>query len=155
VTEDQRPLFRLEAIEAHARGRGVEDEGLELKEGRTKWAFRLLCLAILVTVLAGFTVSVDQTARGYARVPAGRSPRSAVVDLPIGALPRLAEGKTVRLHDARGKIVHIGQPSSTKEGEAIVPVLVDFTEGEVVEGEATVLLARQTLVDLLLRRNSA
>ena len=105
-----------------------------------------------MTVLAGLTVQVDETARGYAHVP-GAGARSAVVDLPVGALPRVRVGQPVQLHDARGKIVRIGQPSSTKEGVAIVPVFVDVTEGEVVAGEATVRLNRRTLANLLLRRN--
>jgi hypothetical protein len=145
----QRPLFRPEAVEAHARGRGVEDEGLELKEGRTAWAFRLLLLTLLGAIVLGLTVKVDETARGYARV-AGRE---ATIDLPVGALARVRAGQPVRLHSARGHVTFVGRPSAAG-GVPIVPVLVTFESGEVVEGEATVTLARRTLAELLLRRGN-
>jgi hypothetical protein len=153
VTETQqtpnRPLFRPEAVEAHARGRGVDDEGLELKEERTTWAFRLLLLALAVAIAAGLTVRIDETARGRATV-AGNT---AVVDLPIGAFPRLKPGQQVRLHSARGEIAFVGAPQAGAGGVTTVPVTVNFTKGEVVPGEAEVTLSRRTLAELLLGRD--
>lgn len=151
MTETQtpnRPLFRPEAIEAHARGRGVEDEGLELKEERTTWAFRLLLLALAVAIAAGLTIRIDETARGRATV-AGNT---AVVDLPIGAFPRLKPGLKVKLHSARGEVSYVGAPSAAAGGVTTVPVTVTFAEGEVVPGEAEVTLSRRTLAELLLGR---
>jgi hypothetical protein len=143
-----RPLFRPEAIEAHARGRGTDDEGLELREGQTAWTFRLLILSLVLAIGAGLTVKVDETARGPAHV-AGQT---AVVDLPVSSFLRLRQGQQVRLHDAKGTIVNISQQPFTKDGVTLVPVTVSFPEGDVHDGTATVRLSRKTLKDLLLRR---
>jgi hypothetical protein len=144
-----RPLFRPEAVEAHARGRGVDDEGLELKERRTTWAFRLLVLALVATIAAGFMVQVDETARGQATV-AGRN---AVINLPVAAGPRVRPGQPVTLNGVHGTIVDIRDPASNDSGVAVLPVLAYFPEGQLAEGEATVRLARRRLASLLLRRD--
>jgi len=150
ATEERatRPLFRPEAIEAHARGRGTDDEGLELREGQTAWTFRLLVLSLVLAIAGGLTVKVDETARGPAHVAGD----TAVVDLPVSAFPRLRPGQQVRLHDAKGTIVKISQQPFTKDGVTLVPVTVSFPEGGVSDGNATVRLSRKTLANLLLRR---
>ncbi len=150
MTDQQtRPLFRPEAVEAHARGRSFDDdEGLDLKEGQTTWAFRLLILGLVVTVLAALTVKVEETARGNVVVSGGRT----VVHLPITAAPRVARGQPVRLGDARGTVDRIGEPvAPTDGGDPFVPVVVKVTQGTAAEGEASVRLSRRTLASLLLK----
>lgn len=150
MTEQQtRPLFRQEAVEAHARGRSFDDdEGLDLKEGQTAWAFRLLIVGLVATVLAALTVKVEETARGRAFVSGGRT----VVHLPIPAAQRVDVGQPVRLGEAQGRIDRIGAPVAPNDGtEPYVPVVVRVTEGQPRDGEATVRLSRRTLANLLLK----
>ena len=142
-----RQLFQPEAVEAHARGRAADDQGLDLREGRTAWAFRALLLALAVALAAGLTVRVDETARGPARAEG----RTAVVDLPVAALPRLRPGQPVRLGDARGTVTSVGPP--TARGDvAVVPVVVAFPS-EAAPGTAVVRLHRRTLLALLTGRD--
>lgn len=148
MTENPRPLFRPEAIEAHARGRGVDDEGLELKEGQTAWAFRLLLVALLLAVLSAFTFEVSETARGETAEVDGRT---AIVTLPAGAAPRLKPGQPVRIDGNVGEVTKVR--GLVVEGDNnLVVIDARFPEGEVREGKATVTLNRRTLADLLLRR---
>lgn len=148
---DTRPLFRPEAIEAHARGRGVEDEGLELKEERTAWAFRLLLVLLVLAIAVGLTVKIEETAKGRASVTQGTA---ATVDLPVGAAPRLREGQLVRLGKAKGTVTKVLAPTSRENGVPVVPVLVAFDRSP-DDGEATVRLSRRTLAELLLGRGDA
>lgn len=143
---DDRPLFRPEAVEAHARGRGADDAGLELREGRTAWAFRGLLLALAVALVVALTVKVDETARGPARV----SGRTAVVDLPVPALGRLRAGQPVRLGEARGTVSSVGQPV-VRGDAAVVPVSATL-DRDAADGTAVVRLNRRTLAQLLLGR---
>ena len=148
-TRDTRPLFRPEAVEAHARGRGVEDTTLDLKEHRTTWAYRLLILGLVLAILGGLTVRVEETARGKATV-AGLN---VVVLLPIGTLPRVEEGQRVRLDDLTGRVTVVGSPTSDDGGRPVVPVLATFPEGtRPVDGEATVRLSHRTLFQILVKR---
>lgn len=152
TTEQTRPLFRPEAVEAHARGRGVaDDEGLELKEGRTAWSFRLLLFALALAIVVAFTVKVDQTARGRAEVRGN----SAVVLVPAGVLPRLRPGQLVVLNGAEGRVTRVptgDDAMAGEDGKAVVPVTATFAEAP-APGKATVVLSRQTLANLLMRRN--
>lgn len=139
------PLFRPEAVEAHARGRGGDDEGLELREGRTQWAFRGLLLALLLALGMVLTVEVDETARGALRADGA----TAAVDLPVAALPRLRPGQQVRVGAVRGTVTTVGQP--TAQGDiAVVPVGTTLPPD--VTGTATVRLNRRTLAQLLMGR---
>lgn len=148
-TRENRPLFRPEAVEAHARGRGVEDEGLDLRENRTTWAYRLLVLGLLLAIVVGLTTKVEETAHGTAHV-AGSTVR---VDVPIGALSRLQEGQLVRLDDLTGRVAMVNNPTSDAAGRPVVPVIVTFpADARPVPGEATVRLSRRTLAQLLLKR---
>jgi hypothetical protein len=148
VTETQpprTPLFRPEAVEAHARGRGADDEGLELREGRTQWAFRVLLLVLVLALAAVLTVKVDETARG----PLHAAGATATVDLPVAALPRLRAGQQVRVGVVRGTVTTVGQP--TARGDvAVVPVGTTLPSD--VAGTATVRLNRRTLAQLLMGR---
>lgn len=147
VTE-RRPLFRPEAVEAHARGRAAGDEGLELREERTTWAFRGLLLALAAALVVAFTYHVDQTVRG----PAVASGRTAVVEVPSGAVPRLRLGQQVRLGGANGTITTF-EGSSLQGNVAVVRVRATFDE-PVSSGEATILLSSQTLAELVRRRGN-
>ena len=149
MTETTRPLFRAEAIEAHARGRGADDEGLDLKERRTSWSFRILILLLVAVVSGTLMVNVDETARGEATV-AGRN---AVIALPVSSTPRLRPGLQVTLNGARGTVTAI-QGTKTKGESAFVDVLATF-DRDPVEGTASVRLSRGTLVSLLLGRRRA
>lgn len=151
MTEPQvaepRPLFRPEAVEAHARGRGADDEGLELKEGQTAWAFRLLIIALVLAVLSGLTIKVNETARGQAKVVGG----AMVVDLPVSALPRLHRGQPVRVNGVDGTIGSDPQPVA--EGSTTFVRVTATFEGALPEpGKATVRLSRKSVANLLLRR---
>ena len=148
-TRENRPLFRPEAVEAHARGRGVEDEALDLRENQTTWAYRLLILGLALAIVGGLTVRVEETAHGKATVTGS----NVVVDLPIGALARLREGQLVRLDGLTGRVEHINPPTSDRDGRPVVPVVVTFPPGSrPVAGDATVRLSRRTFAQLLLRR---
>lgn len=147
---ETRPLFRPEAIEAHARGRGADDEGLDLKEGRTAWSFRVLILLLVGAIVGTLLVNVDETARGKAEVAGS----NATIELPVDAAPRLREGLTVTLNGARGTVTAISPETTTRGEKAFVTVLATFEENP-VEGTASVRLSRGTLVSLLLGRRRA
>lgn len=149
MTEQQtRPLFRPEAVEAHARGRSFDDdEGLDLKEGQTTWTFRLLVLGLLVTIVAALTVKVEETARGTAVVSGNR----VTVHLPVSALGRVQRDQTVRLPEAEGVVADVDEPEAPQDGQPYLPVVVRVTKGTPAAGDASVRLSRRTLASLLLK----
>lgn len=149
VETPPRPLFRPEAVEAHARGRGADDEGLELREGQTAWTFRILILLLVLAIAVAFTVRVSETARGQAKVVGGR----VVVELPVAAGPRINAGDKVRLGELKGKVSGIGGPVTHPNGVTVVEIFATFDEGNPTPGKATVELSRQTLADLLRRKS--
>lgn len=147
-----RPLFRPEAVEHHARGLVTNRRQLDLSSRTTTSAFRLLLLLIAVALVAAFTIRTDESARGGA-VSTGRE---TTVLVPIGALPRLRPGQVVRVkvgdRTVEGRITSLGSP--TAGPPPAVPARASF-DTEIPAGsypEAVVRLERHTIAEMLLPR---
>jgi hypothetical protein len=158
MTVDGRPLFRPEAVEHHARGR-VAPRPLDFAERRTRWAFRGLMAVTLLCVLASLTVRADLSSRGTGQVLDGG--HTALLQLPAGAVGRLAEGQRVRLHlpdgEVAGHVLYVDQPRAVAGVGLVVRVnaVLDRAEPEPVgaQGTAVVRLGHPTLFALLLGRH--
>lgn len=144
-----RPLFRPEAVEHHARGLVTNRRQLDLSNRTTTRSFQLLVLFIVAALVALFTVEADESTRGPARLENG----SVVVLVPIGAAPRLRPGQPVTL-DVGGRVL-TGQ--ITRIGAAVagpppvVPVTTTIrTELSGPPPEAVVRLERRKIADILL-----
>jgi hypothetical protein len=152
TTSDGRPLFRPEAVEHHARGR-ADAKPLDLGEGRTSWAFRVLVAVVAVALVVAFTVHADVSARGTGTVDI--EGRTATLLLPAGALRRLDAGQRFRLDLAggavHGRVLRVGRPAAGAGG-VLVPVFASLDEVKRpgAQGVAVVRLGHPTLAALLL-----
>lgn len=147
-----RPLFRPEAVEYHARGRGATDVELDLRATRLTWSFRILALLLVAGVLIVFDVHVEETTRG--RTVLAGDGRSATVLAPVGALPRLRPGQEVHLGRYEGRVAGLGTLVND-DGVAHVPVRVTFDSAlPDGGGEAVIVLGRRSLFDVIRRRDS-
>jgi hypothetical protein len=145
----KRPLFRPEAVEAHARARVVTGGQLDLRERRTTWLFRGLLLGIALAVVVAFTVHVDREVTA------------------LGGGP--VSGETVRfaLPSRMDKTVRVGQPMTLRLGDRELPGRVTAlapAEGAVLvtaevpgapegaQGTITVDLGRRSVAEQLMGR---
>lgn len=155
---DGRPLFRPEAVEAHAMGRTAR-RPLDLRERTTTWAFRGLLATIALAVLLGYTLHANLTAKGVAHV--GQDARTATFLMPVGAVRRVHVGQpawaVVHGHTVRGTVAAVGTPRAVTSG-VVVPVSVALPTAASADADATgsgyVRLGHPTLAALLLGKHS-
>jgi hypothetical protein len=150
VTTD-RPLFRPEAVEYHARGRGADDVQLDLTARGLAWWFRALAGLLVAAVLVVFGVHVNETTRGP--VVVGPDGRAVTVVVPVGALARLRLGQPVRYAGHTGQLASVGAPFA-ENGIARVPVTAVFDQRvAATRDDAVVVLGRRSLFDVIRRRD--
>lgn len=152
--KEQRPLFRQEAVEHHARGLIAGQRTLDLTNRTTTFAFRVLLAVLAVAIFLAFTVETDESTQGEAVV----SGRQAQVLVPIGALGRLKAGQLVRIEvggrTVEGSVVAIGAPVAGPP--AAVPLTASLSDdpdvGSGAKVEAVVRLERHSIAAMLLPR---
>lgn len=117
----ERPLFRPEAVEHHARGLVTNRRQLDLSNKTTTRAFYGLLLLIALALFAALSIEANESARGAAE---SDDQGNVVVLVPIGAAQRLRLGQPVTIdHDGRelsGTVVSAGEPLAGPP--AVVPV---------------------------------
>lgn len=144
-----RPLFRPEAVEHHARGLVTNRRQLDLSNRTTTRAFQVLVLGIVAALVAAFTIRADESARGTATDRNG----AVVVLVPIGALPKLRPGQLVKVtvgdRVLEGHVTQVGSPVAGPP--AAVPVTTSI-RSELPDDppEAVVRLNRRAIAEILL-----
>ncbi len=151
MTPTDRPLFRPEAVEYHARGRGADDVQLDLTARGLAWWFRGLAALLVIATVVVFAVRVDETTRGEAFV--GPDGRAVTVVVPVGAISRVRPGQAVRYGGRTGQVASVGTP--VREGDvARLPVVAVFPQRvTVTHDDAVVVLGRRSLFDVIRRRD--
>lgn len=158
MTEQQtqppkRPLFRPEAVEHHAKARIASGKGLDLRERRTTWLFRGLLVAMVLAVLAAFSVHVDRSVAAPAVVD---SSGRVAFGLPGNLTDSLRVGQDVTLlldgRELRGTLRQWEQPEDAQNGALVaVADVPGAPAGE--RGRVVLRLGRQSVAEQLLGRS--